>query len=703
MAKKKTPFFERLLAKNAEQENQGKNDGQKTSKSKKSKSWKISLTSGLLIGVIGTGITVPLVINSVKKNTVGAYDKDTDTLTSKTGNIDLKIKLGELEKNYSDTKKPEIEEQLNALDKIILYYLYNKEQAASVEYQKLWNESRKDNEAESNSYRLPTIDELKDKFKKELQDIESNMKLQFGTDNWETEFNKHLVEKYSGAKTVDEAIKNKVFSHIRSDALRRFRLSSGTDKKNEIDRKNKNNEYVYKWWRENSDKKFIEQDDESKLALATESYVFDDKYKLATPFINSYVENEKPSLMSEFTIPGIAPAKKNDKWKIDKNIFLRYLFAGKIGTFGLDKVTKGYDIVKNNFKPFDSYIDMVLQAKPLSAGIYKLPDAAIQYSTILSYFSKSADAVKNNWGTKGLTSISEFMTGDNYHLFLANSPDLLFKDGQTTNFKEIDLFGELEKIRKAIAKEAGIEDSKLEPTNNTEAYEYNKKIETFFTDVNESQNKGLTEKKFEELILKPFAALFENNNKIQTVYRIKGLDNVVGILSSEGFKLLYYKTGITSADITIMIKNDFYLSKKYEKQLGVRYNALSKIGKELPRDKYILELLKEDDFKKHLLTQNNLLTKEKDKDGKPKKDVKYTEQDIRDLISAAQRSIKFNQISNFIKLSKDVSKWMDTRAKNEYDELFTVKNGKTYFNKNDQDTAASLALEYMKKKFGLSN
>nr|WP_307924019.1 hypothetical protein [Mycoplasmopsis bovis] len=117
--------------------------------------------------------------------------------------------------------------------------------------------------------------------------------------------------------------------------------------------------------------------------------------------------------------------------------------------------------------------------------------------------------------------------------------------------------------------------------------EYNNRLEKFFTEVNESQSKGLTEKVFEENILKKFVDIFEDNEKIQTVYKVKfnddnnnGAKNVKGILSPEGFKLLIFGNEIKKDELVKMIKNDFILNNKYKKQLGVRYNALQKLNKQ---------------------------------------------------------------------------------------------------------------------------
>nr|WP_307928699.1 hypothetical protein [Mycoplasmopsis bovis] len=68
--------------------------------------------------------------------------------------------------------------------------------------------------------------------------------------------------------------------------------------------------------------------------------------------------------------------------------------------------------------------------------------------------------IKKNWGTSGLTSISELVTGDNFQKFLANNTKLLFGDNYTDSNsgsnsqkpKEINLFNEIEKIKVEIDK-----------------------------------------------------------------------------------------------------------------------------------------------------------------------------------------------------------------------------------------------------------
>ncbi len=713
MGKKKTPFFERLLQKNAEQENKNKTTG----KSKKSRSWKIATTSTVLVLAVATGITVPLVINSTKKNFIDGYASNTNVASAKIGDHNLDLNFGDFKNIYQNHNTSTSEERLKEIDKIILYYLYDQEQKASAEYQKLWNDSKRSDEKDNNSFRLPTLDELKTKFKNELVDIENNMKLQFGTANWQTEFNKHLVQKYNGAKNIDEAVKNKTFEHIKTDALRRFRLTNGDSKKDEIDRKGKDGKHVFGWWhKDNKENKFIELEDKSKLALATDSFVFKDSYKSIDPFIDSYIANEKPRIISEFTIPGIAPAKKNEKWKIDKNIFLRYLFYAKKDTFGLNKVTEGFNVVKEKFNSFDHYIKSVVDK---ANGNNILPNEAIQYSSILNMFSTSKEDIKKNWGTSGLTSISELVTGDNFQKFLANNPKLLFGENYSSGGtngnkpKEINLFKTIEEIRKKIDEVAKKGNSTSGSSNgnsksiseNSQAAEYNNRLEKFFTEVNESQSKGLTEKVFEENILKKFVDIFEDNEKIQTVYKVKfndnnnGAKNVKGILSPEGFKLLIFGNEIKKDELVKMIKNDFILNNKYKKQLGVRYNALQKLNKQLSRNEYILKMLQDNEFKEYLKTQNNNFAT--DQNGKKLENVKYNEQSIKDLITSSTAAIQFDKISNFIKLSKAAATWIETRAKNNYDELFELKDGKAYFKHNKEKTAASLVLEYLKKEFNL--
>nr|WP_307920668.1 hypothetical protein [Mycoplasmopsis bovis] len=72
----------------------------------------------------------------------------------------------------------------------------------------------------------------------------------------------------------------------------------------------------------------------------------------------------------------------------------------------------------------------------------------------------SKEDIKKNWGTSGLTSISELVTGDNFQKFLANNTKLLFGDNYTDSNsgsnsqkpKEINLFNEIEKIKVEIDK-----------------------------------------------------------------------------------------------------------------------------------------------------------------------------------------------------------------------------------------------------------
>nr|WP_307911067.1 hypothetical protein [Mycoplasmopsis bovis] len=114
--------------------------------------------------------------------------------------------------------------------------------------------------------------------------------------------------------------------------------------------------------------------------------------------------------------------------------------------------------------------------------------------------------------------------------------------------------------------------------------------------------------------------------------------------------MLIFGNEIKKDDLVKMIKNDFILNSKYKKQLGVRYNALQKLNKQLSRNEYILKMLQDNVFKKYLKTQNNNFAT--DQNGKKLENVKYNEQSINDLITSLTVAIQFDKISNFIKLSK---------------------------------------------------
>ncbi len=93
---------------------------------------------------------------------------------------------------------------------------------------------------------------------------------------------------------------------------------------------------------------------------------------------------------------------------------------------------------------------------------------------------------------------------------------------------------------------------------------------------------------------------------------------------------------IKKDDLVKMIKNDFILNNKYKKQLGVRYNALQKLNKQLSRNEYILKMLEDNEFKEYLKTQNNNFAT--DQNGKKLENVKYNEQSIKDLIASSTAS-----------------------------------------------------------------
>ncbi|WP_338822668.1 HinT-interacting membrane complex protein P80 [Mycoplasmopsis felifaucium] len=689
MGKKKESFFERLIKKNAEQENNN------VYKSKpKGKRWKIIVTSSVLIAAIATGITVPLVINSTKKNYLQPYEQSKNLISSDYNGSNLNINIGDYEQNYKNETSKDSEKKIDEMNRQIIYYLYNKEQVASAEFEKNWNETKDAGVADVKTYRLSTISELSSKFKKEILDIQNNMKIQFGTDNWETEFNKYLFNTYDGSKTIDEAVKSKVFKSIQNDALRRFRLVSG-NKKEEIQRKTKDGQFAFNWWHEGTNKFWnIDGDD---LALSTESFVLNDEYKLATPFIAHFLNNEKPVVISEFTLPGIAPANAKEKWNFDRERILKYMFYAQTGTFNVENTpAKPSDLITKTFKPFSHYIDLVVKEQPVN-GLYLLNKDAVGYSQILTSFSSSSTTVKSNWGTAGLTTLSELMSSTNFNTFLSMNPKVVFGENATTHIREIDYFSKLEEVRKEIAKQAGVTDENI--TDNLKASEYNNKINKFFKEVNETNKTGLTDEKYNELIVKPLSELFINNGKIDLIYKIKGINDVYGILTAEGFKLMYLgndKT-FTNEDIFKMIQNDFIIKKKFDKKTGVQYNALSKINRTLPKEEYINIMLNEQDFLTYIKEQNNPFAK--DENGKPLANVKYDDATINELKETVKRNLKFAQSEKLISLTDGAEKWITDKANSDYINGFELKDGKVFFTNNKTEDATSILIKFMTKEF----
>ncbi|BAP01302.1 hypothetical protein MCAL160_0977 [Mycoplasmopsis californica HAZ160_1] len=718
MGKKKETFFERLTKKNAQQqENQNP-------RVRKTKNWKFWLISSLLVGALSAGITIPLVANTVVKNYIEPIKGDTDLFKyvrpdGSEVQFQMKdLKSSELVKDAKDPKKV-----LEQAYKHAVFYLYEQEVKASKEYQRLWNASRKDNDKERNDIALKSVDELRKKHRDLIKDVKELMIKQHGYSKWEQAFNDFLIKSFNGAKNIEEAVDFRVYSEIQRDALRRFTLNT-TFNINDADRTatstiykldangQQTNEVLFQKGEKvfpffQQDKNFFElQDIKQKMTFMTNSYVistsnpkeYNEAYKGADSFIKHYLAHNNPVLFSQFSLPGIAPTKKENgkeaKWNFNKEAVKKLMFYWPIEKEAKIEAIPSFNKIKDTFKSYEEYNKIAIST-PGST----LAKEIVDYSTVLATLSLDDADIKSNWGSAGLTSVSDLFKagGDNTLKAFAKHKDILIKDS-SSSLKEVDLFGELEKIRQNIIKTFNLTDVKnsLTGKNQAEAQtaigDFNKALKKVFDDASDVKKEGLWSDKFNELVAKPLTQLFETDGKINTVYKLKDSQDTLIVLSSKGITLLkvndlnsFAKNNSDNSHEAIikeMIRNDFLISNKYQAANGKKYNALNQVNKSLSTPENVLNvLLKEQSFKNYLKNQNNIYAL--DNNGKLAPKTKYNDKDLAEIIEMNNSILNSFEIKSAYDLTKAVDKWMKDRAEGKYDSFFETKENKVYFAHNN--------------------
>ncbi|QSF13538.1 HinT-interacting membrane complex protein P80 [Mycoplasma sp. Mirounga ES2805-ORL] len=759
--KKKESFFERLVKKNAAQENQ--------TKAPKKKSWKIAVFGGLLTAAIATGITVPLVVTSLNKKEIPALDGTVSVGTFKTlDGKDLPILINDFkDKNKSwDEMSKNPDKHLELVFKLATSYLYDLESKGSFEYQRFYNASRKGDEDEKReNIALKSIEELQEKYKKQIDDQKRNLKLQDGYDHWEEKFKSYLSTNFGGAKNEKEAIAYQVEKSIKTDALRSFRLVNYSLKNiykrkaqhtiYEIDSKgNPTNvvlfnkgDLVYPWFEKN--KNYFETSDGETMSFMTDSFImktikqsgktiktFDDKYKSASKFIEEYLKNNDPIITSQFTLPGVVKAQKNNKWTINEEMLKKLIYIWPFKDAS-SNAKFSYEMVKEGFQDFDKFVEWS------NSSNLEERKKALYWTTVLSKLSLDPSEVKNNWGTKGISTYLSLLNGSDddvttmlpligYGDNILGTHEKGFIDDKAP--KEIDLFNAFKEIQEDIVKEikeqfknsgASTEDiSKLNAKldhnfasastqieKQAVASKYNEEILKFFKNKNNENKQGLYAEKLNEIISNRLAKLFEHKgekdgeNFVSSVYKLKD-ENTYILLTKEGIKLVKYKNiqdfqnqwaidpskPLTELEVIMkMIKNDF--AKEHEDFVDqeenlekIRFGILNLINKSLSSQEYVLDkMLNDDDFKKYLKSQTNIYS---NKD--TSKQTKYTDEDIAKLIDWNNKKMTWTKLEAKTSLTKKIEKFAESTFKANVIDDFKYIDGEYVSTKRNNEPVSKL-------------
>lgn len=698
MAKKQQSFFEKLMEKNAAQQKQKELSQatlQSTKSKKKKRSWQIILASSILGAVVATAITVPLTVNSAYTKINPGLKPDASMLSFGIGNKKKKYTLEELEaiakkNNYQINSK-----LISNVAKEAQKFLYEQEQKASVEYQRLWNHSLKYGEKPNENIALKSIEEITKTNLNLLKDVEAGFKQKYGK-NWSTLFSEHLAKNFDGAISIEEAAEKETYKKISQDSLRRFQIVS-EDKTEEIERVANSNIYkivdgketneilvpkgkkVFTWYISEEDEAngkgkanyFSIDGNAKKTTFMTKSFV--PEWKDATFFLDEYFKVKRPYISNVFTLPGTAPFKEKDEWNIDRKklkFLMTYWIMNKKPDIPGAKTTyeykTGFDWLKASFNDLETFM--------------KIDDKSDQswkkqvYNTLLTSPNTFATDTEfsNNYGSTGLIDGTSLFTSNNLHFGLALL-DKVFEQ-HNNNLIEIDLFGKLEAFQQKLMAKLSISNKpnfdyvneNKEQENKEHAWAYAEVLEKGINPIKSTETPTIDDENYKTIVKEVFWEIFETSSgskKYHTLYKVKDMEDTFVVLTEKGIKLVRNKKVDSVAKLKEYVINDLKTKLLNEKsKLPIpSYNAMSSISLNLSDNLNVVDvLIKNPKFIEFLKKQKNPLNP----NNTAIKIETYNNSDI-DRIKLAAETMKNGLAkSKVVNTMKDLEEWSKNQVKN---------------------------------------
>ncbi|MDC8900698.1 HinT-interacting membrane complex protein P80 [Metamycoplasma hyosynoviae] len=182
----------------------------------------------ILSGALISGITIPVVKAYKALPKATPILKNNDVVFEITsGGKKYNITYGEINKN--NTTVNEKSHLSQEMDKHLFEYLYEKEYEASLYYDAVYNA----NKISSNqkSFKLDSIQEVKDKVKQEIENLKKKFKDQFGFQKkWQEKFDEEIAKpEWGKAKTEQEAIDYKATERLKAQSQRRYTFETNRD------------------------------------------------------------------------------------------------------------------------------------------------------------------------------------------------------------------------------------------------------------------------------------------------------------------------------------------------------------------------------------------------------------------------------------------------------------------------------------------
>ncbi|QNM93658.1 hypothetical protein H9M94_00050 [Mycoplasma sp. Pen4] len=673
MAKRQKSFFERLTEMNDRHDEKKKK--QITNKSKRKKTLIIAF-SALAVGVIAA-ITIPLAVTVTNKNYKQPISNETKLVTiSGPKNSDLSsITVGSATKFIEDNGV-KVSKEIQDAYRQSTFYFYEKEVAASVQYQKDYNESLLEGEKVNNSIALRSLDEIKKDVQNKLADLESLLKKTYGYEHWEEKYIETLkTDQYGKSTSTKEAVDYLTFKEVEAVAKRRFEITfEKTTLKNinrvankDIYKVNVNGEVekdtngkpivlfnkgdkIYPFYKENVNYFVSPTNPEEVITLTTRS--FDPVAKVVETRIQDFFNENGLTIPTVYDLPGIP---SNDLYS-----------AFNVSDEAHKKVLKA--LLKYNIRPnsdgtsfeISSNIELLKSFKDVTQYAVKSQDETnAQYleklNTYRTYLNALTLSTDQKLGTTGVVTSANLFTR-NLDLGLGSISKEVFESASnklpTVSLTEMfKLPAEKQAQIDSLVTEAKAAQNISDATN--KVLEIDKNIDQYIDSLTKEQYEALVKGIFNANLVK------ESNgrNLLSFVYSITDMPDALLITTDKGLKIVRFTNIDTIEKFNDLIKQD----------------ALNKLG----NDKTYFNIIEQlNDVSSEDILGKALVNKDF-KDQLEKSDAKlFTSEKVNELANSI--SLVTNGIADqkLITSLTNANNWINKTTSTETSYNFTIQDSK---------------------------
>ncbi|UUM19834.1 MULTISPECIES: HinT-interacting membrane complex protein P80 [unclassified Mycoplasma] len=692
MAKRQKSFFEKLSEINAKHE-----EKKASTKSQKRKKW-MFITLGLLGAAVITSISVPLGISVNKVNYVEPLSDDTVLFKYDNSGKKQDLTVGqtlELIKGTDDKTTQKIDQ----LYKEAVLFWYNKEVEASKEYQRIWNLSLYNGEAQRNDIALKSFSDINKDNENKLKDLKNQIIAVYGFKNWQKQFSEELSKKeeYGKSATEEEALEFLNFKVIESEALRHYKIKLDknvalreiervasidipkVDQNGQVVAQNgsqvvliKKGEKIFNY--------FIAQDannvkeanyavsktDNTRIAtITTESYI--NQFKSIKPLIEKYFSLNKLILPTIYKLPGKINANLSLEWQFDKKDKEALINLAKYTIFSKDnsfEIKSNIDVLKS-FKEAKNYFI------PTSGeSVQDLNKSRSETQSLLDVLTVDT----TNLGSAGVTTFASELS-KNIPLVVSlktdNLPSISLSDLFTPAFSsdiKNNIQTQLDEIKKITNKNQAI--AKLDSLN--------RYIDSLFNNLSDAEFANIIKEQFNKHI----NLQVNNENLYSFAYNLSDLPGAKLIVDPKGTYLVRNEV-IDKLDLLFTyLQNDLSSIANGNSSFFKIEDALNKVW---TKNVVLADTLNNKEFQDYLLTKTNKFSDNKQK---------YTQDDINTLKAENNSILEGIHDQNKTDLISTLSKWLDEKLSgNSYNYVVDQGSIKRVINHNPFETANKNALD----------